>query len=82
MGVDTWGFEIISSKHSVGKCIMREREREGGGAYSPERGDGKRRKVPAAADDIKDGKEQRAGREATAAGTNGTLSSDACRNRC
>ena len=35
--VDTWGYEIISSKHLVGKCVMNgrhnmvERERERGG---------------------------------------------------
>ena len=44
MKVDTWGYEIISSKHLVGKCVkngrhnmtkrfmwVRERDRGGGG---------------------------------------------------
>ena len=30
MKVDTWGYEIISNKHLVGKCVINGREMEKG----------------------------------------------------
>ena len=36
--VDTWGFEVISSKHLVGKCVINGRHSMGGWGVGEGRG--------------------------------------------